>query len=198
MRQGLTAICLSVAVSLTVLCAAAFPSKGAASAATGPSLMKMLVRIDDMPPRYGFRVSQRPRSVTAETQSDGFDVPNLRLTGWSGGVNVGFQRKVSHLDRAVDAFTIDMMKFINPDAAHTAYEMILNRGSGMGFNVGRIGSESAGRKIVVVVGLRTVYWRYQNVVVALTGSYMTEQNNIQQLLALARAQQAKLAASLPR
>jgi len=175
--------------------------KGAASVASGPSLMKALLGLDDMPPSYGFRLSLRPQSVTAETQTDRFDVPNLRLYGWIDGAYVGFRRKVSHRDPALDVVTINMMQFSIPEAAQTAYEMILNRESGSRFNVGRIGSESAGRKIVVgrrnvLWRYKYVLWRYKNVVVALSGTYSTKQNNVRQLLALARLQQAKIVQSM--
>jgi hypothetical protein len=182
----------AVAAAIACLLAEVAPGR-TSSAGTTPSLMKLLLTVDDMAP--GYRVSTRAQAISARTETRYFKVRPLELVGYAKGVKVAFQRKRSRPDTAVDRLEIHMMSFISEDAAHEGFQLLVHRETGRSFNVGRIGAESVGRKIRRVIGLREVIWRHRNIVVYLRGAYLTDRNNVLQLLSLARAQQAKLANS---
>jgi hypothetical protein len=184
-------LCLGAAAA--AISGAAIASGATASRATIPSPTKLLLTVQDMP--SGFRVTKPARKVSVATEAEDFGV-ELSLFGLRSAASVAFERKASKLDSAVDGVTIDVMKFLSPDAAHDGYVAILNHVTGRSFNVGHIGDESTGRKISVIVTLRDVIWRYQNIIVDLKGTYLTERAALPPLLALARTQQKKLAKSL--
>ena len=138
------------------------------------------------------------------------DAYNHRLVLFAGPFKAGtvrFRRKTLRVDNSLGLVDIDITMFRDETRAHRAFDRLVREWATSPFGVGRIGAERAGfwvrgtsvfRHRLVNVTTLTIYWRYKNFVFVMTGTYMTKIANeglpgAQSLLALARAQQAKLA-----
>ena len=185
-----------MAVSVLVAIAGA----GTAAAAVRP-LPSLLLTLNQVP--SGFRVTKPAHFV----EDDEYNHRLVLLAGpYKAGI-VGFQRKTVRLDNSLGFVEIDITMFRDETRAHTAFDRLVREQGFSRFGAGRIGAERAGFWVTrtQVVRLRlvnfttlTIYWRHKNFVLVMSGSYMTKVANeglpgAQSLLALARAQQAKLA-----
>ena len=189
-RRLLAGVCLLVAVT----------AAGTAAAAVRP-LPSLLLTLSAMP--SGFRVWKPAQFVDD-------DAYNHRLVLSAGPYKAGivsFRRKTLRVDNSLDYIDINITMFRDETRAHTAFDRLLREQALSPFGVGRIGAERAGfwvrgtqvfRNRLVNVTTLTIYWRYKSFVFVMTGTYLTKSANeglpgAQSLLALARAQQAKLA-----
>lgn len=184
-----------VSVVVAIACA------GTAAAAVRP-LPSLLLSLNAMP--SGFRVTKPARFV----EDDEYNHRLVLLAGpYKAGI-VGFARKTTRLDNSLGSVDIDITMFRDETRAHTAFGRLVREGATSPFGVRRIGAERAGFWVtriqpfglprLINVTTLTIYWRYKNFVFVMSGWYMTKAANdglpgMQSLLALARAQQAKLA-----
>jgi hypothetical protein len=163
---------------------------GTATAATKPSPTKPLLTVKGLPP--SFRVASPARVVGARWERRTYGVATARF-GRLTGVHVSFKRRVTDFnDRALNQVDIALISFRSATRAHGAFQALAAKGRAL-FAV-HVADESVGSGLSGPdVNVRWVWWRHENVVANLTGSYFAGHPNVQSLLALVRAQQAKLA-----
>ena len=162
----------------------------ATATAANPPATKLLLTVNDLPP--DFRVASPARVVSARAERRSYGVATARF-GRLTGSHVSFKRTVTDFnDRALNQVDIGLITFRSPTRAQRAFRALTARQRSL-FAV-HVGDESVGSGLSGPdVNVRWVWWRHGNVVATLTGSYFAGHPNVRSLIALVRAQQAKLA-----